>query len=94
MLSEWCAHVVLTLGSSGALIGSMNDRVYIDPEKVNVVDTTGAGDSFAAGILYGLSQDWNMLDSGKLAARLAAKVISQKGATLTNDEIHSILNPE
>jgi sugar/nucleoside kinase (ribokinase family) len=46
----------------------------------NVVDTTGAGDQFAAGFLYGLTHNRGLADCGRLGALAAAEVISHYGA--------------
>ncbi len=45
-----------------------------------LVDTTGAGDQFAAGFLYGLTHDKSLPDCGKLGGLAAAEVISHYGA--------------
>ena len=45
-----------------------------------VIDTTGAGDQFAAGFLYGLTHGKGLSDCGKLGALAAAEVISHYGA--------------
>ena len=46
---------------------------------VKVIDTTGAGDAFAAGYLYGITHNFNQLDSGRIGTALAAGVIEQTG---------------
>jgi len=45
-----------------------------------VIDTTGAGDQFAAGFLYGLTRGKSLKDCGRLGALAAAEVISHYGA--------------
>jgi len=45
-----------------------------------VIDTTGAGDQFAAGFLYGLTRGKGLADCGRLGAMAAAEVISHYGA--------------
>ena len=47
-----------------------------------VLDTTGAGDMYAAGILFGISNGLSLERSGKIASYAAAKVIEQVGARL------------
>ena len=50
-----------------------------------VVDTTGAGDLFAAGLLYGLTHGMNPVDSARLGGLCAAEVISHTGARPESD---------
>ena len=54
----------------------MIDAMPID----HVVDTTGAGDQFAAGFLYGLTHGKGLADSARLGALAASEVISHYGA--------------
>ncbi|MBF0288698.1 MAG: adenosine kinase [SAR324 cluster bacterium] len=77
--------VALTMGDKGALISHQGEVVYIDPLPVNVVDTTGAGDAFAAGFLYGITHGKSPLESGRIAGFMAAQVISQLGAHVQGD---------
>ena len=78
-LSDWTETVALTIGAYGALISHRGETCYIDPLPVRVEDTTGAGDAFAAGFLYGMTHDFSPLDSGRIGATLAAAVIGQTG---------------
>ncbi|MGK5092881.1 adenosine kinase [Deltaproteobacteria bacterium TL4] len=71
--------VVLTMGGRGALIAHKGRTLYIDPVPVDVLDTTGAGDAFAAGFLYGITQGRPHLECGRMAAFLASEVISRMG---------------
>jgi len=79
ILSKWTDTVVLTLGSDGALISHQGQMSYIDPLPIHVEDTTGAGDAFAAGFLYGITHDLSPLDSGRIGATMASAVIEQIG---------------
>ena len=72
---------VLTLSEKGSLIIANEEVLEITAEPVKkVVDTTGAGDLYAAGFLYGLTHHKNYQESGHLASIASAEVISQFGA--------------
>ena len=74
--------VAFTMGARGALVCEQREMFYIDPRRVNVVDTTGAGDAFAAGFLYGLTHEKSIFESGVLATAMAAEVIQHMGPRL------------
>jgi len=72
---------ILTLAKKGSLIIVNNEVIEITVEPVKkVVDTTGAGDLYAAGFLYGLTHQKNYQESGHLASIASAEVISHFGA--------------
>jgi len=72
---------VLTRSAKGSLILSGDKAVTVTPEPVaKVVDTTGAGDLYAAGFLYGLSQGKPLDQCGRLGSIAAAEIISHIGA--------------
>ena len=71
----------LTLGEKGAKIYNGKESIQINSKIFGgVKDTTGAGDSFAAGFLYGLSKKFSILRSGNIAAITAGEIISHFGA--------------
>ena len=70
----------LTRGSEGSLLVRGTDVTKVDAVEVGVlVDTTGAGDQYAAGVLFGLSQGFDLAHSGQLGSLAAAEVISHVG---------------
>ncbi|MBM3492773.1 MAG: adenosine kinase [Armatimonadetes bacterium] len=69
----------VTLGSDGALAARCGSVTHIPSNPVNVVDTTGAGDAFAAGVLYGLTHGQEPADAARTGSRLAATVVSRLG---------------
>lgn len=76
-----CETAVLTRGKRGSLIIAGDDFHVIDAHPVEtLVDTTGAGDLYAAGVLYGLSQRFGLAHCGRLGSLAAAEVISHVGA--------------
>ncbi len=82
-ISQISNHVeiaAITRSEKGAVIISKDGQVKIDAQAVNnVVDTTGAGDQFAAGFLYGFTEGKPLEECGRLGAIAAAEVISHIG---------------
>src|SRR4051812_10241921 len=73
--------LVVTRGAAGALAVRGSERAEVPAEPVaEVVDTTGAGDLFAAGFLYGEATGKSLADSLKLGAICAAEIIQHYGA--------------
>lgn len=70
----------LTRGASGSLIVTANETYKIAPIPTKVVDTTGAGDLYAAGFLYGYTQNLPLPECGRLGSVAAAEIISHIGA--------------
>lgn len=72
---------VITMGARGSLIIHGSEEVPIPATPVaSIIDTTGAGDLYAAGVLYGLASDLSLELCGELGAKAAAEVISHFGA--------------
>ncbi len=70
----------LTRSEKGSVILAGEEVHIIDAvPNVNVIDTTGAGDLYAAGFLYGLTHDFDLHAAGQLGALCAAEVIAQIG---------------
>lgn len=79
-LQGLCEIVVITRSEKGSVIIAGEKTIEIPPEKnVKVVDTTGAGDQYAAGFLYGYTQNMNLETCGRLGSLAAAEVISHMG---------------
>jgi ribokinase len=72
--------VAVTMGADGALIASAGKMAHIPAFKVNVVDTTGAGDAFMGGLSYGLLQGWDHRRVGLFANACAAICCTKVGA--------------
>ena len=98
-----CAHelhrhaenVALTLGGDGSLLMHNEETIPIEGVSVDAKDTTGAGDMYAAGILFGITNGLSWKQSGHLASNAAARIVSQLGARLkqpfTPEEIQSLI---
>ena len=71
--------MVITMGEKGAVYASENGECgYCPPQKVDVIDTTGAGDSFFAGVAVGLTYGKSLSESCSIGTRLASAVIATK----------------
>jgi len=89
-------NVALTMGDAGSLLMHENSVIPIERVDVKAVDTTGAGDMYAAGILYGITNGLTWKQSGRLASYAASRIVGQLGARLkeplTEAELERILN--
>ena len=74
---------MVKIGEEGSLIADQSGITTVPSIKTGVVDTTGAGDMYAAGFLYGLIQGKGYAEAGTQGAALASKVIAQIGTTLS-----------
>lgn len=71
----------ITMGAKGSMLVTAEETVEVKAEPVaEVVDTTGAGDQYAAGVLYGLTQGFDLAECGRLGSLAASEVISHIGA--------------
>jgi ribokinase len=71
---------VITRGSKGCFIKTPGKEISVACNSCKPVDTTGAGDSFAAGFLAGLLKNKSLKECGRLGNQLAGRCIKQKGA--------------
>jgi len=85
ILSELCEIVVIKIGSKGSIIKNRKDLIKIKPLPVKPIDTTGAGDLYAAGFLYGISKNLSLQKCGETGTLLASKVIERIGAKMSED---------
>ena len=85
VLSGWCEGVAVTDGEHGSMVSSNGDIVKIAPNRVSALDTTGAGDAYAAGLLYGIVSGHSIRKSAMIASFFSAKVITQIGPRYNGD---------
>lgn len=79
--SAHCGTVAVKLGAEGAWVRDRGETVRVAPEPVDrAVDSTGAGDCWAAGFLYGWLQGWPAARCGGLASLLGAETVKCLGA--------------
>ena len=95
-ISELCELTVVKIGMKGALIKQGEQVVHVGIMKAaERVDTTGAGDFYAAGFMYGLTEGLDLRQCGTIGAVTAGKVIEVVGTTLSDEaweDIHKYIN--
>lgn len=94
-IAKNCEIAVVKVGKRGSLIKRGDEKVQVGVNKVNVVDTTGAGDMYAAGFMAGLIFGYDLKKCGELGNCLAENVIQNIGAKLTEDqwsEVHKVFS--
>jgi len=74
------APIYLKKGKNGSLLFLKGRAHAIPALKAKVIDTTGAGDAYCAGALYGISRGYTPLSSAKIGCYLATKVVAKMGA--------------
>ena len=72
--------VGVKLGADGCYVTNGRERHLIEAFGVDAVDTTGAGDAFCAGFLYGLLRDKSLYDCGRLGNFVASRCVLRMGA--------------
>ena len=88
--------VVITLGAEGALISAHGfaTEVIPAPKVSSVIDTNGAGDSFAGAFLYGIAAGHDLPTAARLAVNVASKLVQHNGPRLDKatylDQLRSI----
>lgn len=81
---------VVKIGSKGSMVESGGTMVMIEPIKSSPVDTTGAGDSYAAGFLYGLIHNLGFEKAGYIGSLMASGVIENIGAKIPEERWQAI----
>ena len=93
-LSKFCEISVVKLGENGSLIRKGHQTIHHTIKKEKAVDTTGAGDLYAAGFLFGLTRTNDLEICAKVASLSSGKIVQQYGAKLNGsikDEVEAII---
>ncbi len=85
-MSKRCEIAVVKTGADGSWIKRGDEVVKVEALKVNAIDTTGAGDLYAAGFLYGFSNGFGLDKCGLFGSILAGKVIEVIGARMPDEK--------
>jgi len=90
-IAEVCEIAVVKTGKAGSLIKKGNDVHRIKAIDANSIDTTGAGDIYAAGFLYGLVHDMPLDQCGNIGSLLAGNVIEFIGAKMGKERWEKLI---
>ena len=85
-LAELCEVAIVKIGKNGSMLKKGSESCTVPAIEANVVDTTGAGDAYASGVLYGIAKGLKLEQCGRIAALLSGKVIESMGARLSDDK--------
>jgi len=91
-ISEMCDIAVVKVGSKGSYVKQGSNFYEISTKKINPIDLTGAGDIYAAGFLYGLSNGTNIETSAKIGTVAAGEIIQVIGTKLNQESENRINN--
>lgn len=85
-IGKMCDMAIVKTGKTGSLVCRNNQVTRISALKAHSIDTTGAGDSYAAGFLFGLTQDLPIEKCGQIASLVAARTVEFMGAKIPDAE--------
>jgi adenosine kinase len=72
--------LIVTLGGDGSMIYTDNKQIAIPtPKPKAIVDPTGCGDAYRAGLLYGIQNGWDWASTGRLASLMGSLKIANRG---------------
>ena len=91
-LADQCEVAVVKIGKEGSFVQSGREFLKVETPKVVSVDTTGAGDVYASGFLFGLANGFDLKTCGNLGSLLASKVIQTVGAKIPDEDWPQLLS--
>lgn len=89
-LSKLCDIAIVKVGAKGSMLQHGHETVTIDPIPAQVIDTTGAGDMWAAGFMAGYVKGYSLLKCASMGATLAANIIEVLGAKMDDQRWEKI----
>lgn len=90
LLQRGAGCVLLTMGGNGALITEQTGSVFIPAIKVDVVDTTAAGDTFVGAFAVGLASGKSIMQASTEAQYAAALTVTKLGAQTSIPQLHEV----
>lgn len=69
------------MGGNGSLLRTKDKIIRVSSYKIEVVDGTGGGDAFSAGLIFALMNNWSLIDTLKVASAMGASAVRNIGTT-------------
>ena len=91
VIKTFSKNFAITMGSEGAVVYDGSTLYEIAANKVDAIDSNGAGDGFAGAFLYGITNGYSFQDAGDLASLTASKIVSQFGPRLSIEDYKKLL---
>ncbi len=92
-ISGHCDIAVVKIGKEGSYVKCGDNSVQVQARLANCIDTTGAGDLYAAGFLYGLACNYSLEVCAQIGSLVSANVVEVLGAKMT-DEVWATIHEE
>lgn len=89
-LRQFCKVVVVSMGVEGCWLGNAKERMHCPAFPVKPLDTTGAGDLFAAGFLHGYLTGKPLTECAKFGALISREVVQVLGAEIPRETWHQL----
>ena len=90
VFAEQCDIAIVKIGKRGSLIKRNQETIHVPAITTHCIDSTGAGDYYAGGFLYGLASGLSLHQCGQIATTTAGRICEVVGAKLQPEEWHEI----
>ena len=91
VIADMVEIAIVKIGEKGSWIKRGEEKVFVPALKVDCIDTTGAGDLYASGFLYGLINSKSLKESGEIGTLLAGNVIQVMGPKMNDDKWNELI---
>ncbi|MEM7595604.1 MAG: PfkB family carbohydrate kinase, partial [Cyanobacteria bacterium P01_A01_bin.83] len=81
----------ITRGAAGSVVFDGEQLITIEPFPVQAIDTVGAGDMYAGGFLYGLTNGMGYAEAGRLASLASSQIVTTLGARMPTSAVQELL---
>lgn len=92
VIADMVEIAIVKIGEKGSWIKRGEEKVFVPALKVDCIDTTGAGDLYASGFLYGLINSKSLKESGEIGTLLAGNVIQVMGPKMNDDKWNELIS--